>query len=59
MKVSKTYLEARVKEINQVIQMLENTSPTHPDLPEKKANRLYYVNKLVEMDELGLNTIKV
>lgn len=57
--VTKFHIERKVSDLNDQILQLEKISLRHPDLAEKKANRAYYVNKLVEMDELNLKSIKM
>lgn len=57
--VTKFHLEKKVADLNDQILNLEKISLKHPDLAEKRANRAYYVNKLVEMDELQLTTISI
>ncbi|WP_268846777.1 hypothetical protein [Flavobacterium aestivum] len=54
---TKDWLETKVQELNEWIITHENIK--HPQLNEKIQNRNYYVNKLVEMDETGIEKIKI
>jgi hypothetical protein len=64
MKVSKTYLENKIQELNDWIlvnEIKENSIKTnrHIEYTHKKRSRDYYVNKLIELEENQLTSIKV
>ena len=54
--VNAPHLERRVTKINQ---WLQHHPETHYMYKQEKQKRDYYVNKLTEMDEYGLKTIKI
>ncbi len=56
MRVSQGYLEIKVKEISDWL--LVNSS-NHEQYKQKKQQRDYYVYKLCEMEELGVEIIKI
>ncbi len=56
MTVTKQYLEREVRDITE---WLQNHSESHRERKKYISNRDYYVNKLVEMDELGLEEAKL
>jgi len=55
MKVSKQWLENKIKELNDWLFNNEN----HKEYNQNKNARGYYVNKLIELEENQLETIKV
>lgn len=57
MKVSKQWLENKVKELNDWLQM--HSKGIHFEYAENKNKRDYYVNKLIEMEEYKLDTIDI
>lgn len=56
MKVSKEYIENKVKELNEWLQANKSTDP---DYKQKTHNRNFYVDKLIEMDENGLEKVTI
>ena len=56
MMMNKMSLENKVSKLNE---WLQNHPETHFAYAQKKQNRDYFVNKLCDMDELGLNVIKI
>lgn len=56
MTVTKQYLERKVRDITE---WLQNHHESHKEHKKYISNRDYYVNKLVEMDELGINQIEL
>lgn len=56
MTVTKQYLEKKVQDNNE---WLQNHSESHPMYKLTEVNRNYYVKKLVEMDDLGVNQIEL
>ncbi|MFY8187520.1 MAG: hypothetical protein ACOVLC_06115 [Flavobacterium sp.] len=57
MTVNKEWLEKKVKELNDWLR--EHEKGTHFEYAQKKQNRDYYVNKLIELEESGIQKIKV
>lgn len=57
MKVSKQWLEKKVKDLNEWL--TTNSAGIHFEYAPKKQSRDYYVNKLIELEENQLETIKV
>lgn len=57
MKVSKQWLEAKIKELNDWL--IANEKGIHFEFAPKKRNRDYYVNKLIELEEKRMEAIKV
>lgn len=57
MKVSKQWLETKIKELNEWL--FANEKGTPHEYARQKRNRDYYVNKLIELEENQLTTIKV
>ncbi len=57
MRVSKEWLETKIKELN--AWLIANEKGIHFDYAHKKRSRDYYVNKLIELEENNLQTIKV
>lgn len=57
MKVSKMWLETKIKDLNDWL--LANEKGIHFEFAQKKRKRDYYVNKLIELEENQLETIKV
>jgi hypothetical protein len=57
MKVSKQWLETKIKELNDWL--LANEKGIHFEFASKKHSRDYYVNKLIELEENQQATIKV
>ncbi len=57
MKTSKQWLENKIKELNDWLQVHEKIN--HFQYAEKKQNRDYYVNKLIELEENGLKEIEI
>lgn len=55
MVVSKQWLEAKIKTLNEWLFENEN----HTDYVRLKSSRDYYVNKLIELEENQVLTIKV
>jgi hypothetical protein len=55
--VSKQWLEAKVKELNDWLK--EHEKGVHFEYAQKKQNRDYYVGKLIELEESGIQKIKV
>lgn len=55
MKVNKIFLERKVAQLNQWLQ----DNPKHNMYKLKENNRNYYVNKLIELEENKLETIKI
>lgn len=58
MKVSKDWLENKIKELNDWLTQNEN-KPFFAEYDIEKQKRNYYVNKLIELEENQLETIKV
>lgn len=56
MTVTKQYLEKKVRDNND---WLQKHHASHPMYKLTEANRNYYVSKLTEMDDLGLETIEL
>ena len=56
MTVNKEYLERKVSKLNE---WMQSTPTTHFMFSQKVQNRNYYVGKIIQMDEQGLNTIKI
>lgn len=50
-------LEAKINDLNKWLQ--EPANKYSSDYKLKEANRNYYVNKLIEMENEGLKTIKI
>ena len=57
MKVSKQWLETKIKELNDWL--IANEKGINFEFAPKKRSRDYYVNKLIELEENQLTTIKV
>lgn len=57
MTVTKDWLEAKIKDLNEWL--LEYEKGNHFEYAEKKHNRDYYVNQLIELEESGLEKIKI
>lgn len=57
MNVSKKWLESKIKELNDWLQLHEKG--IHFEYAQKKQNRDYYVRKLIELEENNLEKIKV
>lgn len=57
MKVSQQWLESKIKELNDWL--IANEKGIHFEYAHKKRSRDYYVNKLIELEENQLKTIKV
>lgn len=57
MKVSKQWLENKIKELNDWLQLHEKVN--HFQYAQKKQNRDYYVRRLIELEENNLEKIKV
>jgi hypothetical protein len=57
MKVSKQWLEIKIAALNDWL--IANEKGIHFEFASKKRNRDYYVNKLIELEENQLETIKV
>lgn len=57
MKASKQFLENKIKELNDWL--VEHEKGIHFEYAHKKRSRDYYVNKLIELEENQLKTIKV
>lgn len=57
MNVSKQWLENKIKELNDWLQLHEKG--IHFEYAQKKQNRDYYVRKLIELEENNLEKIKV
>ncbi|WP_268848118.1 hypothetical protein [Flavobacterium aestivum] len=57
MKVSKQWLETKIKELNDWL--FANEKGIHFEFTHKKRSRDYYVNKLIELEENQLMSIKV
>ena len=57
MKVTPQWLEAKVKELNEWL--MANEKGTPHEYERQKRNRDYYVNKLIELEEKELETIKL
>lgn len=57
MKVSKQWLEAKIKELNDWL--IANEKGIHFEYANKKRSRDYYVNKLIELEEKRMEAIKV
>ena len=55
--VKKQWLENKIKELNNWL--IENQKGIHFEYAKNKRNRDYYVNKLIELEENKLETIKV
>lgn len=56
MNVNREFLERKIEKTNNWIQ---NTPTSHFMFLQRVQNRNFYVGKLCEMDEQGLNTIKI
>lgn len=56
MTVSSYWLNNKINELNDWLQC---NHKTHFDYANKKHNRDYYVNKLIELEENGLDNIKL
>lgn len=56
MTVTKDWLERKVAGLNE---WLTNNGPAHFEFKQKTHNRNYYVNKLIELEENNLKTIKI
>ncbi|WP_165764224.1 hypothetical protein [Flavobacterium oreochromis] len=57
MNVTKEWLELKIHELNTWLQQHERLN--HVQYAEKKQNRDYYVRKIIELEELELEKIKV
>jgi hypothetical protein len=57
MEVTKQWLENKIKTLNDWL--LENEKGIHFEYAKNKRSRDYYVNKLIELEENKLTTIKV
>ncbi len=57
MTVSKTWLEAKIKELNEWLQNHQQNQDGNYVVKEHSRN--YYVNKLIELDESGAKNIKL
>lgn len=57
MQANRTELELKIRELNKWLQEPANTYSTEFKL--KEANRNYYVNKMIELENSGLKTIKI
>jgi hypothetical protein len=57
MKVSKQWLGIKIAALNDWL--IANEKGIHFEFASKKRNRDYYVNKLIELEENQLETIKV
>jgi len=57
MQVSKQWLENKIKEQNDWL--IANEKGTPHEYARQKRNRDYYVNKLIELEENQMKTIKV
>lgn len=57
MKVSKQWLDTKIKEINDWL--IANEKGIHFEYANKKRSRDYYVNKLIELEENRMEAIKV
>lgn len=56
MTVSREFIENKVKELNE---WLQANKISHPDYKQKTHNRNFYVDKLIEMDENGLEKVTI
>lgn len=57
MKVSKQWLENKIKQLNDWLQA--NEKGIHFEYVQNKHKRDYYVSKLIELEENQLETIKI
>lgn len=57
MTVSQEFLEAKIADLNEWL--LQHENENHFEYAEKKHNRDYYVTKLIELHESGLDKIKL
>ena len=57
MKVSKQWLENKIKELNDWLKLYEKIN--HCDYALNLRDRNYYVNKLIELEENNLETIEL
>lgn len=57
MNVSKEWLEKKIKTLNEWL--TENSKGIHFEFAPNKHKRDYYVNKLIELEENQMKTIKV
>lgn len=57
MKVSKEWLERKIKTLNEWL--TANSAGIHFEFAPNKHKRDYYVNKLIELEENQMETIKV
>jgi hypothetical protein len=57
MVVSKEWLETKIKDLNEWL--LEHEKGNHFEYAEKKHNRDYYVNQLIELEESGMQKILI
>lgn len=57
MKVSKEWLERKIKTLNEWL--TANSAGIHFEYAPNKHKRDYYVNKLIELEEKQMETIKV
>ncbi|CAM2901457.1 hypothetical protein [Flavobacterium frigoris] len=55
--VSKQWLENKIKELNQWL--LDHEKGNHFDYAPKRQSRNYYVQKLIDLEENQLETIKI
>lgn len=55
--VTKQWLEAKIKDLNEWLK--ENEFKNHFEYSEKTHNRNYYVELLIELEESGLEKIKI
>lgn len=55
--VSKEWLEAKIKDLNEWL--LEHETKNHFEYSEKRHNRNYYVDVLIELEESGVDKIKI
>lgn len=56
MKKNKHWLERKISELNK---WLMNHNEAHFEYKQKLHNRNYYVNKLIELEENNLKTVKI
>lgn len=56
MKVTQQWLESKIKSLND---WLQNNSTAHFEYARTKQKRDYYVMRLIELEENGLETIKI
>jgi hypothetical protein len=56
MKVTQQWLESKIKNLND---WLQNNGVRHFEYNQTKQKRDYYVMRLIELEENGLETIKI